>query len=79
MTHVAPHTKTPNVVIENPRARKTAYTVFGWVSLVVAVAVGVDLASAAFDITEITTPALVGLGILGVGIGYTASKNTPAV
>lgn len=77
MSHAAP-TETPNVVIENPKARKIAYTAFGWASLAVAVVVGVDLASAAFDVTAFTTPALVGLGILGVGIGYTASKNTPA-
>jgi len=79
MSHVSPPTDTPNVVIESPRARKIAYAAFGWASLTVAVAVGVDLASPAFDITAITTPALAGLGILGVGIGYTASKNTPTV
>lgn len=70
-------TQTPNVVIHDPAARNVIYTVFGWLSLAVAVAIGVDLAAAAFDISAFTTPAAAGLTIFGAGIGYTAARNTP--
>lgn len=78
MSHVEP-TQTPNVVIESPKTRNVAYKVFGWVSLALAVTVAVDLATPAFDLSAFITPALAGLGVLGAGIGYTASKNTPKV
>lgn len=72
-------TQTPNVVIRNPRARQIAYDVFGIASLAVAVVIGVDLASDAFDLIAYTKPALAGLGILGAGLGFTARQNTPSV
>lgn len=76
MSHVPP-TETPNVVIENPRVRSVAYKLFGWLSLIVAVTVVVDLATPSLDLSLWTTPILAGLSILGTGIGYTAARNTP--
>jgi hypothetical protein len=70
-------TETPNVVIEDPARRKTIYKVFGVVSLGVAAVVAADLASPAFDLAEYTGPALAVLGVIGAGIGYTATRNTP--
>ena len=73
----APTPSVPNVVIKNPNARNAIYSAFGWVSLAVFVAVAVDAAAPELDYTNITTPVLAGLSVLGAGIGYTASKNTP--
>lgn len=71
------NTTVPNVVIKNPNARNAIYSIFGWISLALFVAVAVDVAAPGLDYAAFTTPALAGLSVLGVGIGYTASKNTP--
>ena len=70
--------ETPNVVIESPARRKVVYKVFGGLSLAVAAVVAADLASPAFDLAAYTAPALAVLGVIGAGIGYTATRNTPA-
>lgn len=68
---------TPNVVIADPKKRDAIYKVFGWASLAVAAVVAADVVSPLFDLSAYTTPALAVIGVVGAGIGYTASKNTP--
>ncbi|KRD51978.1 hypothetical protein [Microbacterium sp. Root280D1] len=53
-------TQTPNVVVQNPTVRKAAGIVLGAAGIILGTAVVVDGATAAFDITEITTPITAG-------------------
>lgn len=66
---------TPNVVIENPKTRKTVYAIFGWVGLLLSAVVVADASSDAFNIAAFTVPAVAVWGLLSAGIGYTANKN----
>ena len=74
-------TETPNVVIENPNVRKVIYTVVSIVGLGLAATstgFGFALTSGAID----GFPLWLGIAnavypVVGAGIGYTASKNTP--
>jgi hypothetical protein len=51
---------TPNVVVGDPRVRKAAGIALGVVGVILGTAVVVDGATAAFDLTEITTPVTAG-------------------
>lgn len=69
---------TPNVVIENPRARRIARTVLDVVGLVLGTVIVVDATSGAFDLTAWTAPALVGWAYLRAAFGLSVDNpNTP--
>lgn len=71
-------TQTPNVVIENPQARKVARTVLDVAGVIVGTVVVVDLASEAFDVTAFTTPALAVWSYLRLAFGLGVDNpNTP--
>lgn len=70
--------QTPNVIIQNPAARKIARTILDVLTLVVAVVVAVDLASPGFDLLAVTTPAIAALGVLRPAFGLSVDNaNTP--
>lgn len=69
--------ETPNVVIENPRLRKTIGLCLDIALLGVITAMTVDVSTPAFDISFITTPALAGIGALRAGFGFVQNANTP--
>lgn len=73
-----PSNQTPNVVIENPTARKVARTVLDVAGVIVGTVVVVDLASEAFDVTAFTTPALAVWSYLRLAFGLGVDNpNTP--
>lgn len=73
-----PASPTPNVVIDNPKVRKGVRTTLDVIGAVAFVAAGVDLVSAAFDITEITRPVLEGYALARVVFGFAVDNpNTP--
>lgn len=80
MSNTTP-TETPNVVIEDPKTRNVAYTIVGWLGLGLAcvnAGFGFALGAGAID----SFPLWLGIAdavypVLGAGIGYTASRNTP--
>jgi hypothetical protein len=78
MSNLPLPTQTPNVVIENPKARKivrTALDIVGATAFIVAAA---DAASSAFDLTEITTPVLAAYGVARSVFGFLVDNpNTP--
>ncbi|WP_309105013.1 hypothetical protein [Microbacterium sp.] len=71
-------TQTPNVVIENPKARKIAGAVLDVAGLTLAAVIAADAASPAFDVGAVTVPALAVWSVLraGFGLGVTA-PNVP--
>lgn len=70
--------QTPNVVIENPNARKIARTVLDGVGVLVGTIVVVDLASEAFDWVTYTTPVLAAWSYLRLAFGLSVDNpNTP--
>jgi hypothetical protein len=77
MTNPLP-TQTPNVVIENPKARRIARTVLDIVGLGIGTAIVADATSGAFDIAAITVPALAVWTYLRAGFGLGIDNpNTP--
>jgi hypothetical protein len=78
MTNLPTPTQTPNVVIGSPRARAVIYDIFKWVSLIVFIAVSVIFAF--FPPVPVWLLAVqYGATLFGVGVGFTASANTPSV
>lgn len=72
-------TQTPNVVIENPKARKIARTVLDVIGALIGTVIVVDLASDAFDATAITTPVVAGWSYLRLVFGVAIdNRNTPS-
>lgn len=70
---------TPNVNIQNPRARKIARTVLDVAGVVVGLVVVVDAASPAFNVEAFTVPALAGYTFLRAAFGLGIDNpNTPA-
>ena len=73
-------TQTPNVVIENPKARKIARTVLDVIGALVGTVIVVDLASDAFDATAITAPVVAAWSYLRLVFGVAIDNpNTPTV
>lgn len=69
---------TPNVVIENPKARKIARTVLDVAGAALGTVVAVDLASDAFDAVALTGPALAAWTYLRLVFGQAVDNpNTP--
>lgn len=69
---------TPNVVIENPKARKIARTVLDIIGVALAVVVVADMSSDGFDLAEFTTPALAVYTVLRAAFGIGVDNpNTP--
>ena len=73
-----PSNQTPNVVIENPKARKVARTILDVIGAGLAIVIAVDGASDAFSVVEFTVPALAGWAaaraVFGLGVD---NPNTP--
>lgn len=81
MSHTAEPVITPNVVIESAVARKVIYAAVGAVGLLLA-CLNVGFGYAITQDTSIVFPLWLGISnavypVLGAGIGYTASRNTP--
>lgn len=81
MSHTAEPVITPNVVIESAAARKVIYAVVGAVGLLLA-CLNVGFGYAVTQDASIVFPLWLGIAnavypVLGAGIGYTASRNTP--
>lgn len=69
---------TPNVVIENPKARKIARTVLDIAGAALGTVMAVDLASDAFDAVALTGPALAAYTYLRLVFGQAVDNpNTP--
>lgn len=69
---------TPNVVIENPKARRVARTVLDVAGVILGTVVVVDAATPAFDALAITAPALAGYAYLRSAFGLGVDNpNTP--
>lgn len=69
---------TPNVRIENPKARKVVGDSLGWAGVAVTAATIVDQAIPAVDYAFITTPAaVIVLGLLGLFQTLVTSPNVP--
>lgn len=78
MSHVVQPSETPNVVIENPRIRKSLRTVLDTIGGLTFIAVAVDVASTDFDIAAVTTPILAGYAAARVVFGFAVDNtNTP--
>jgi len=70
--------ETPNVVVENPKIRNAANWVLGVIGIILGTVVAVDGASGAFDLTEVTTPAIVGYAYLAAAFGLAVIRpNIP--
>lgn len=69
-------TKTPNVVIEDPRVRGVIYQVAAWLGLALG-ATQVGYAAAHTGQPVWLTVALSVYGFVGAGIGFTAWANRP--
>lgn len=69
---------TPNVVIENPKARKIARTALDIAGVALGTVMVVDLASDAFDAAALTAPALAAWTYLRLAFGLAVDNpNTP--
>lgn len=69
---------TPNVVIRNPKVRKALNSVLAGIGITLAVVMGVDGVTEAFDLTAYTYPAFVGYGILAGAFGIAVvNANIP--
>lgn len=74
---VAPQ-QTPNVVIEDPRIRRALRTILDVIGGLTFIASAIDVASPAFDISGVTTPALAGYAVARVVFGFAVDNtNTP--
>lgn len=70
--------ETPNVVIENPKARKVARTALDVVGASLGTVIAVDAASNGFDVTWLTVPAMAGWTYLRLVFGLAVDNaNTP--
>lgn len=80
MSHVAPPTQTPNVVVENPHVRKVVGNVLAVASVGLAIATLVDGAIAELDYGFVTGPAAVIIaGLFGIFQLGVTSPNVPKV
>ena len=69
---------TPNVVIESPKARKSARTALDVAGVALGTVMVVDLASDAFDAATFTAPALAAWTYLRLAFGLAIDNpNTP--
>lgn len=69
---------TPNVVIENPKARKIARTILDVIGAGLVITMAVDASTDAFNLLELTTPVLAGWGAARAVFGLTVDNpNTP--
>lgn len=69
---------TPNVVVSNPKVRRIANIALGVAGLVLGTTLVVDGASADFDVSAITTPALAGYLYLASAFGLAViTPNIP--
>lgn len=70
--------QTPNVVIENPTARRIARTVLDVAGVILGTVIAVDGATEAFNVLAFTVPALVGWSYLRAAFGLGVDNtNTP--
>lgn len=73
-----PPMTTPNIVIENPKTRKVIRTTLDVALLVTLATAAGDSFATAFDLTDITLPALAVLSVLRAGFGLGVDNpNTP--
>lgn len=73
-----PNSVTPNVIIENPRARKIARGVLDVIGAILVVTMAVDASTEAFNLLAVTTPVLAGWGAARSVFGLTVDlRNTP--
>lgn len=71
-------THTPNVVIENPNARRVARTVLDVIGAAIGTLIVVDAASDAIDVVAYTAPILAGWSYLRLVFGLGVDNpNTP--
>lgn len=71
-------TGTPNVVIENPKVRRWARTILDAAGVVIGTVMVADLASEAFNLVQVTAPALAVWTYLRAAFGFTVdTPNTP--
>lgn len=71
--------ETPNVVIESPKARKSARTALDVVGATLGTVIAVDAASSGFDVTWLTVPAMAGWTYLRLVFGIAIDNaNTPS-
>lgn len=69
---------TPNVVIENPNARRYARTGLDIIGAALGTIIAVDAASNGFDVTWLTVPAMAGWTYLRLVFGIAVDNaNTP--
>lgn len=73
-------TVTPNVIIENPKARRIARTVLDSIGAALVISMAVDAATPAFDLLPVTVPILAGWSAARTVFGLTIDNmNTPKV
>lgn len=68
---------TPNIVVQNPTVRRYANVILSVVGIVLGTVVVVDGASAAFDLSAYTVPALAGYAYLAAAFGL--AVTTPNI
>lgn len=72
------NTTTPNVIIENPKARKIARTVLDAVGAALFITMAVDAATDAFNLLAVTTPVMAGWVAARSSFGLVVDNgNTP--
>ena len=72
-------TRTPNVVIKNPTARKVAGTILDVTGLIIGSLVAIDIASDNIDWEMVTAPALAAWTYLRASFGLIVTNpNTPS-
>lgn len=68
----------PNVVIENPKARRVARTVLDVIGAVLGTLIVIDTAADAFNLVAFTAPAVAGWSYLRLVFGQVVDNpNTP--
>lgn len=71
--------ETPNVVIENPKARKIAGIALDVTGLILGSAIVLDASTPAIDIEQVTVPAIALWSYLRAGFGLSVtSRNIPS-
>lgn len=74
-----PLSPTPNIVIENPKTRKTVRTVLDTIGGAAVIAQAADAVSPAFDLGFILIPVLAGYATARVVFGFAVDNtNTPS-
>lgn len=72
------NSETPNVVIENPKARKIARTVLDTVGAALVIVMAVDASTDVLNVLPITVPALAGWTAARTVFGFGVDNpNTP--